>query len=147
MRTEWHTASGLVATIIEAPTALQGMIQVPQDQYSVCQARKIPTAGNAAGNTVDLYDLTGENKSVPPLPAGFTARGIVALVFSCISAILGMAVISWYGSMPITGQMAQVSPAKGGVRENGDVANGSANGSINGAHGVVEQVAEVPKTG
>lgn len=27
----------------------------------------------------------------------FTARGIVALVFSCISGILGVAVIIWYG--------------------------------------------------
>lgn len=32
-----------------------------------------------------------------PLPAGFTARGIVALVFSCLAALLGMATITWYG--------------------------------------------------
>jgi iron transport multicopper oxidase len=27
----------------------------------------------------------------------FTARGIVALVFSCVSGILGVAVVAWYG--------------------------------------------------
>jgi len=46
-------------------------------------------------------DLTGANRSVPPLPEGFTAKGIVALVFSALSAVLGMCVIGWYGSMPI----------------------------------------------
>jgi iron transport multicopper oxidase len=55
----------------------------------------VPYQGNAAGNTADVFDLTGENLSVSPLPAGFTARGIVALVFSCLSAFLGMAVIAW----------------------------------------------------
>lgn len=47
--------------------------------------------GNAAGNTEDLFDLTGENKQVAWHPAGFTAKGIVAMVFSCVSAFLGMA--------------------------------------------------------
>jgi len=37
------------------------------------------------------------------LPAGFEAKGIVALVFSALSAVLGMCVIGWYGSMPIVG--------------------------------------------
>ena len=55
---------------------------------------------------MDLFDLDGENVSPPPLPAGFTAKGIVALVFSCLSAFLGIAVISWYGMLPITGQGA-----------------------------------------
>ena len=35
------------------------------------------------------------------MPEGFTAKGIVALVFSALSAVLGMVVIGWYGSMPI----------------------------------------------
>jgi len=46
-------------------------------------------------------NLEGQNRAVAPLPAGFTARGIVALVFSCISAFLGMAVIAWYVFTPI----------------------------------------------
>lgn len=30
----------------------------------------------------------------------FTARGIVALVFSCVTGILGVAVVAWYGMAP-----------------------------------------------
>jgi iron transport multicopper oxidase len=55
----------------------------------------VPYQGNAAGNTADVFDLSGENLSVPPLPEGFTARGIVALVFSCVAAFMGMAVLAW----------------------------------------------------
>jgi iron transport multicopper oxidase len=53
--------------------------------------------GNAAANTNNLLDLAGQNAQEDWLPAGFTARGIVALVFSCISAFLGMGSIVWYG--------------------------------------------------
>ena len=55
----------------------------------------MPFKGNAAGNTIDVLDLKDQNKSVAPLPSGFIARGIVALVFSCVSAFLGMVVIAW----------------------------------------------------
>lgn len=130
-----------MATMIEAPTELQSMLQIPESHYDACQVQSIPTAGNAAANTVDLYDLTRENTSPPPLPAGFTARGIVALVFSCISAFAGMAVIVWYGMMPITGQV------KGVVKENRRASNGSANGEVRGANGVVEEVNEASKAG
>lgn len=57
----------------------------------------VPTVGNAAGNTKDYLDLTGQNLPHAPLPSGFTARGIVALVFSTIAGLLGVAVIAWYG--------------------------------------------------
>ena len=86
---DWHLATGLAATMIEAPLAMQ-------EQLSVCRAAGNPIAGNAAGNTANLLDLKGQIKSPAPLPSGFTARGIVALVFSCVSAFLGMAVIAWY---------------------------------------------------
>jgi len=95
---EWHVASGLIATMIEAPTSLQQTLQIPQAHYDACTAQGIPIAGNAAGNTVDLYDLTGARTSPEPLPDGFTARGIVALVFSIISGLLGVAMIAWYGA-------------------------------------------------
>ncbi|KAK5161524.1 FET Ferroxidase [Cryomyces antarcticus] len=98
---EWHVNSGLVATIVEAPLEMQKTISIPSDHWQVCRDSQTPYAGNAAGNTVDLLDLTGENKSPAPLPAGFTAKGIVALVFSIISALLGIVVISWYGAAPI----------------------------------------------
>lgn len=92
---EWHLATGLAATMIEAASELQSL-SIPADHYQVCKDSKTPYAGNAAGNTLNLLDLSGENKSSAPLPAGFTARGIVALVFSCVAAFLGMAVIAWY---------------------------------------------------
>ena len=98
---EWHVASGLVATMVEAPEELQKSLKVPQDHLDACARQEIATAGNAAGNTQDFTDLKGENKPPPPIPAGFTAKGIVALVFSILAAFLGMAVISWYAlSLP-----------------------------------------------
>jgi iron transport multicopper oxidase len=75
---------------------MQQSLSIPADHLEVCKAAGVPVEGNAAGNTVDVFDLKGQNKSVAALPAGFTARGIVALVFSCISAFLGMAVIAWF---------------------------------------------------
>ena len=87
--------SGLVATMIEAPLEMQKTLSIPADHFGACKAGGTPMEGNAAGNTVDYSDLKGENKSVAPLPAGFTARGIVALVFSCIAAFLGLAAIAW----------------------------------------------------
>lgn len=94
---EWHLASGLAAIMVEAPLQLQANTTIPDDHKAACDAQGMPYAGNAAGNTVDLLDLQGANVSPPPLPAGFTARGIVALVFSCIGAFLGTAVVVWYG--------------------------------------------------
>ncbi|KXT04611.1 hypothetical protein AC578_8659 [Pseudocercospora eumusae] len=99
---EWHLVSGLIATMVEAPLEIQKTVTVPQNHYDVCAAAGTPTAGNAAGNTIDALDLTGQNLSIAPLPAGFTAKGIVALVFSCVAAFLGMAVIAWYGAAPIS---------------------------------------------
>ncbi|OJJ34660.1 hypothetical protein ASPWEDRAFT_110479 [Aspergillus wentii DTO 134E9] len=92
---EWHLSAGLAAVMIEDPIYLQNHLTIPQNHYEVCNASGTLTAGNAAGNTEDVYDLTGENKAVAPLPAGFTPRGIVALVFSCVAAFLGLATISW----------------------------------------------------
>ncbi|KAI4870609.1 putative ferroxidase [Hypoxylon rubiginosum] len=97
---EWHVASGLIATFVEAPLAIQETLSIPQDHLDACAAQSIPTAGNAAGNTVDLLDLTGEPRSPDPLPDGFTTRGKVALAFSCLCGILGVAVVAWYGLAP-----------------------------------------------
>lgn len=82
--------------MIEAPLAIQDQnLTIPQNHLDACAAQNIPVKGNAAGNTVDLFDLTGETLPPVPLPAGFTARGIAALVFSCVSAFLGIAIIAW----------------------------------------------------
>lgn len=55
------------------------------------------SAGNAAANTENFLDLTGQNVPHAPLPDGFTAKGIVALTFSIVAGLLGVGVIAWYG--------------------------------------------------
>lgn len=92
---EWHVISGLTSTIVEAPDLLQQQY-VPQSQYDMCAAQKVNTKGNAAGN-VNLLDLSGENVQPGPIPDGITPRGIVALFFNALCAVLGMAAIAWYG--------------------------------------------------
>lgn len=86
---------GLVTTIVEAPELLAQQY-VPQASYDMCAAQGISTIGNAAGNA-NLLNLFGQNKPVDPLPSGFTARGIVAMFFTVLSAVLGLATIAWYG--------------------------------------------------
>jgi iron transport multicopper oxidase len=81
--------------------SLQQNLKIPQDHIDACKAAGTPWKGNAAGNTEDVFDLSGANVSPAPLPDGFTARGIVALVFSCIAAFAGMAVVAWYGLAPL----------------------------------------------
>lgn len=89
--------------MVEAPLELQKALMIPENHWQACREANTPYQGNAAGNTEDLLDLTGANLSPPPLPPGFTARGIVALVFSVISAFVGVAVIVWYGAAPLSG--------------------------------------------
>ena len=82
--------------MIEAPDALQASgLKPPSNHLAVCLSQGIPTEGNAVGNTVDLLDLTGANHSLKPLPAGFEPKGIVALTFSIVCGLLGVAVVAW----------------------------------------------------
>jgi iron transport multicopper oxidase len=92
---EWHVDQGLIATMVEAPLDIQKSLIIPQNHIDACYAGNVPVAGNAAANTVDILNLAGANVAPGPLPAGFTPRGIVALTFSVISALLGLAVIAW----------------------------------------------------
>ena len=94
---DWHLSQGLALTLIEAPEQIQERLSIPENHYDVCDTAGMKYEGNAAGNTKDYLDLTGQNKQVDWLPAGFTAKGIVAMVFSCVSAFLGMAFITVYG--------------------------------------------------
>lgn len=126
---EWHVESGLIATMVEAPLDLQRDLTVPQNHYDACAAASpaMPTAGNAAGNTANLLDLSGEPSPPARLPDGFTARGIVALVFSCISGVLGVAVVAWYG---LSGDPAAAKPTgPSGVFQQGAAPVSAANGN------------------
>lgn len=67
---EWHVTSGLIATFVEAPLDLQKSLVIPKDHLDACAAANIPTVGNAAANTKDLLDLSGQNAPPPRLPDG-----------------------------------------------------------------------------
>lgn len=67
---EWHVVGGLLATFIEAPVELQKQITIPDDHFAVCKSEGIPTTGNAAGNTKDFLDLSGQNAAPHKLPSG-----------------------------------------------------------------------------
>ncbi|WEW54682.1 hypothetical protein PRK78_000104 [Emydomyces testavorans] len=108
---EWHMDSGLVATMIESPLLLReskNRYPIPESHFAACRAAGTPYAGNAGANTKDFLDLSNENVPPAPLPAGFTARGIVALVFSTVAAAAGIAVIVWYGLGEIKGTVEGV---------------------------------------
>lgn len=93
---EWHIVSGLVATLVEAPLALQAQnITIPQDHLDACNSKGIPTAGNAVGNTINYLDLSGEILPSGRLPAGFTTSGVIAMVFTCIAGAVGVAIVAW----------------------------------------------------
>jgi iron transport multicopper oxidase len=96
-----HVASGLIATFVEAPIELQKTITIPPDHYSLCARNDppVPTSGNAAGNVDDLFDLRGEPAPPAPLPAGFTLKGIIALVLSIFNGLLMVGMIAWYGML------------------------------------------------
>jgi iron transport multicopper oxidase len=57
-------------TLIEDPIALQNtQATIPAGMQAVCKAANIPLKGNAAKNTVDYLNLTGQNM-VPEYPKG-----------------------------------------------------------------------------
>ncbi|KAI8948498.1 Cupredoxin [Xylaria longipes] len=126
---EWHVTSGLIATMIEAPLALQQTLTIPQDHLDVCAAQQIATTGNAAGNTVGFTNLEGQNAPPGPLPDGFTTRGKVALAFSVLSGILGVIAVALYGlaadptGTPISNHLtqAQVAGSVNGLEANAAV--------------------------
>ncbi|OAA42872.1 multicopper oxidase [Beauveria brongniartii RCEF 3172] len=97
---EWHIVSGLLATFVEAPLELQKTISLPASHLDNCKAAGLPFDGNAAGNTDDFLDLTGQNAPPGPLPDGFTAKGIVAFVISCIVGVTGLLFVAWFGLSP-----------------------------------------------
>ncbi|CUM53253.1 unnamed protein product [Debaryomyces tyrocola] len=100
---DWHLIQGLAIVLIEAPLAIQAdpRQKLQDDVKRHCEMLDMPYEGNAAGNSKDYLDLTGQNVQVADLPSGFTARGIVALVFSCIAGFLGIAMIAVYGMADI----------------------------------------------
>ncbi|OWB74272.1 hypothetical protein B5S31_g4059 [[Candida] boidinii] len=98
---EWHLLQGLAITIIEDPINIKARQTVSDNWKSVCDNSGTSYIGNAANNSDDLLDLKGMNVQPDHLPTSFTARGIVALVFSCLSGLLGCIMIGFYGMSDI----------------------------------------------
>lgn len=99
---DWHLLQGLAIVLIEDPEGIRANESaLSQNWKDVCAANLVPIEGNAANNTKNFLDLTGQNLQVKSLPDGFTTKGIVALVFSCIAGFLGCVVICWYGMADI----------------------------------------------
>lgn len=100
---------------------MQSSLSIPPDHYAACDASnaypKFQTQGNAAGRTDDILNLGGAYTSPAPLPEGFTARGIVALIFSVIAAMLGIAAVAWYG----VGELAEKNEGGSVVQQVGGV--------------------------
>ncbi|ERF68590.1 hypothetical protein EPUS_04688 [Endocarpon pusillum Z07020] len=63
---EWHVAAGLSMTIVEAPLQLQQSQRINPAMEDICKSQGLATAGNAAGNTEDHFDLSGANTIVEP---------------------------------------------------------------------------------
>lgn len=82
--------------MVEAPLEIQKTHSIPENHFDACRAGGVPYAGNAAGNTKDYFNLDGANVAPKPLPAGFTTKGIVAMTFSVLAALIGLATIIWY---------------------------------------------------
>jgi iron transport multicopper oxidase len=110
---EWHIVAGLTSTIIEAPDVLQKTLVIPKEITDQCNAQSIPITGNAAGKSFvsenSALDLNGEPVAPNPLPDGFTTKGYVAMAGCCVSAVLGMLSIVWYGLTSPTAKGPQVS--------------------------------------
>lgn len=100
---EWHLEQGLALVFVEAPLEIQQneSQQLTDNHKAICANVGININTNAAGNT-NFLDLTGENVQLKNIPLGFTAKGYVAMVFSCLAAILGLATIALYGLSDLT---------------------------------------------
>ncbi|CEP21266.1 unnamed protein product [Cyberlindnera jadinii] len=116
---EWHLVQGLALVLVEAPEEIQNNSaqQLTQQHIDNCEANGINVKSNAAGNTENFLDLTGQNVQHGDIPDGFTGKGIVAMVFSCIAAILGLITIAVYGLMDIKNLEVEVAQDLGVVED------------------------------
>lgn len=98
---DWHLSQGLALEFIEAPVQIRQNYKVhsiPEINLAACAAANVSTVGNGASHVNSSFtDISGMNVQQPWLPSNFTARGIVALVFSILCALISLGFITWYG--------------------------------------------------
>lgn len=99
---EWHLLQGLAIVLIEDPEGIQSNAnqQLTDAHKNVCKNVCVPIEGNAAGTT-DRFNFANENKQAKGIPGGFTAKGYVAFVFSCVAGVRGLITITVYGLMDL----------------------------------------------
>jgi iron transport multicopper oxidase len=69
---EWHMEAGLLMTFVEDPLAIQNrQPKIPAQMQNICKQQNIPLIGNAAGNTQNYLNLTGQIE-IAPYPRGAT---------------------------------------------------------------------------
>ncbi|CCK73450.1 ferroxidase FET3 NDAI_0G04650 [Naumovozyma dairenensis CBS 421] len=101
---EWHLIQGLAIVLIEDPENIQAVESqnFTANELNVCKNKNIPVSGNAAGDSVDFLNLKDELVQPKAIPDGFTKKGIIAMVFSCLCGVLGLIMLSVYGLMDIS---------------------------------------------
>ncbi|KAG6867209.1 hypothetical protein C0993_005713, partial [Termitomyces sp. T159_Od127] len=92
---EWHLEVGLAIQFIEAPILAQQRNSPPQIMRDHCSALGKRVSGNAAG-IASTTDLTGLPLGPFPQILGWRPKGIGAMFGCVLTAVLGMATVSWY---------------------------------------------------
>ncbi|KAG6915686.1 hypothetical protein DXG01_010414 [Tephrocybe rancida] len=92
---EWHLEVGLAIQLIEAPLVMQQRNSPPQLIRDHCAALGKGTSGNAAGRA-STTDLTGLPLGPFPQVLGWRPKGIGAMFGCVLTAVLGMATVTWY---------------------------------------------------
>jgi len=97
---DFHLEQGLAVVLVEAPDVLRNYITydtLPDDYMHICKIAGVPTTGNAAGNSDDWLDLTGENLQPDALPPGFTLKGYISLAACILAAFWGLYEVTIFG--------------------------------------------------
>ena len=95
---EWHLSAGLAITLISAPAEIVSsnkQLPIPSFVADQCAALGLPTEGNAAGLN-STTDLTGLTLGPDLQNNGWHSKGIGAMAGCVLTAVIGMATVSWY---------------------------------------------------
>ncbi|THH20379.1 hypothetical protein EW146_g993 [Bondarzewia mesenterica] len=93
---EWHLEVGLAVTFLEAPLIAQERGGgIPSFLAGHCAALGMPASGNAAGHA-STTDLMGLPLGPFPQNNGWHSKGIGAMAGCVLTAVLGMASVTWY---------------------------------------------------
>ncbi|KAG5721430.1 Iron transport multicopper oxidase fio1 [Termitomyces sp. T112] len=92
---EWHLEVGLAVQFIEAPLLVQQRNSPPQIMRDYCSALGKMVSGNAAG-IASTTDLKGLPLGPFPQILGWRPKGIGAMFGCVLTAVLGMATVTWY---------------------------------------------------